>query len=135
MVSLDKFKRNHFLFYFFNSLYIDIDLFHVPSRYGNANTYYCARCDSTRTEESTRHLPEKIKKHMVDPKNDPDSFANTFLRNGHISKYIVLTFTLIAGVASVLMLSLASDLISFFFIFPMLLLLLFGAGLLISPGK
>ena len=113
----------------------DIGIFHVPSRYGNGNTYYCARCDSTRIEESTRHLREKVKKHMVDPKNDPDSFANTFMRNGHISKYIVLTFTLIAGLASVLMLSRASDLIGLFFIFPMLLLFLFGVGLLISPGK
>jgi hypothetical protein len=110
----------------------NIGLFHVPSKYGNGNTYYCARCDSTRIEESSRHLPEKILKRKIDPKNDPDSFSNTFMWRGNASKYLVLAFVLLAGVALVAMLGRASDLISLFFIFPMLLLFLLGIGLLTS---
>jgi len=113
----------------------DIGLFHVPSKYGNGNTYYCARCDSTRIEESPRHLPEKIKKPKVDPKNDPDSFANTFMCKGNTQKHVVFAFVLLAGLAVIAMLGSASNLISLFFIIPMLLLFLLGIGLLMSPGK
>jgi hypothetical protein len=113
----------------------DIGLFHVPSKYGNGNTYYCARCDSTRIEESARHLPEKIKKHMIDPKNDPDSFANNFMWRAKVSKYEVTAFVLLAGIVLIGMISGASNLISLFFIIPVFLIFLLCLGLLFSRGK
>jgi hypothetical protein len=113
----------------------DIGLFHLPTKYGNGNTYYCARCDSTRIEESPGRLPERIKKPKIDPKNDPDSFASKFMWKGGTPKYLVSVFVILICMVLVSMVSRATDIISLFFITPIFLILLFCIGLLLSPGK